>query len=206
MNILSEIFILAANDEDGKYSWIVPVVFITVWIIGKVGSGIAAAKENRKELQKHKSRSERDESKMRYKPIPDSSSPQRRQTAIPQAVPVNRVRETAPAAERAKPKPKKTGTVASLKKAMQDAMEEAYAQQTKRQARKPVARKPIKVQRKTTRKVPTRPKPAAKEPVKQVEVMPQEGSILKELLERENIRKAIIYSEILGKPLALRDQ
>ena len=89
---------------------------------------------------------------------------------------------------------------------MQDAMQDVYAQQTKKQTPKPVARKPKKVQRQTTRRVPTRAKPVAKEPVKRVEVMPQEGSILKELLERENIRKAIIYSEILGKPLAMREQ
>jgi hypothetical protein len=208
MNILSEIFILAAGD-DGPLGWIVPVVFVSIWIIGGIGKVIATAREDRKQREKQRSVPGQPDKKMRYKPIPDGSSPQRRERAIPQAVPVQRVRETEtmPSADRVKPEPKRPGAVASLKKAMQDAMQDVYAQQTKRQAPKQApARKPKKVQRQTTRKVPTPAKPVAKSPVKQVEVMPQEGSILKELLVRENIRKAIIYSEILGKPLALRQQ
>lgn len=199
MNILSGFFILAAGDDGANLEWIVPVILVVVWIISGVGKLIASARQDRIQREKRAERSGRDESKMRYKPIQDSSAPQRRERAVPQVVPVERVRDTMPAAGRVKPEPKH-GAIASLKKAMHDAMEEA-----KSQVPKPAVRKPKKVQRAATRKVSTKRKPVAKEPVREVEVMPQEGSVLRELLERENIRKAIIYSEILGKPLAMRE-
>jgi len=203
MNILSGLFILAAGDDGGRdYSWIVPVVFAAIWIIAKFGSGIVAANESRKEKQKE--RSGTDDSQMRYKPIPDGSAPQRRERAVSQTASVER-RNTMPAAGRVKSEPKHQGTIASLKKAMHDAMEDAQMQQAKRQAPKQAVRRPKEVQHATTRKVSTKRKPVAKESVREVEVMSQEGSVLLELLERENIRKAIIYSEILGKPLAMRD-
>ncbi|MBW8016331.1 MAG: hypothetical protein FVQ82_09105 [Planctomycetes bacterium] len=203
MNILSEVFILAAGND---FSWVVPVIFVAIWIIGGIGKVIVAAREDRKKRDQQTSVPGQPEKKMRYKPIPDASSPRQSQRTIPQQAPVQRVREPMPPAQRAKPEPKRPGTVATLKKAMHDAMEEAYKQQAKRQAPEPPPRRPKKVQRTTTRKVPTPTKQVAKEPVKQVKVIPQEGSVLKELLERENIRKAIIYSEILGKPLAMREQ
>lgn len=206
MNIFFGLFILAGRDNEPTFEWIVPVILVVVWIISGIGKLIAAARQERKQREKQRSVPGQPEKKMRYKPIPDASAPRRRERAVPQNVPVERVRETAPAAERVKPKPKRQGTVASLKKAMQDAIEEAYAQQARRQAPKPVAKRPKKVQRQMTRKVPKPAKPMAEEPVKKVEVKPQEGSVLRELLEKENIRKAIIYSEILGKPLALREQ
>lgn len=199
MNILSGLFILAAGDNGPNLEWIVPVILVVVWIISGIGKLIASARQDRIQREKQMGRSGMDESKMRYKPIQDSSAPQGRARAVPQIVPVERVRETVPSAGRIKPEPKH-GAIASLKKAMHDAMEEA-----KSQAGKPAVRRTKKVQRATARKVPSKPKPVAKEPVREVEVMPQEGSVLRELLERENIRKAIIYSEILGKPLAMRE-
>lgn len=205
MNILYGLFILAAGDDEPNLEWIVPVILVVVWIISGVGKLIAGARQDRIQREKRAERSGRDESKMRYKPIQDSSAPQGRARAVPQNVPVERVRDTMPSAERVKPEPKRQGTIASLKKAMHDAMEEAQMQQAKRQVPKKAVRRPKKVQRATTRKAPATPKPMAKEPVREVEVMPQEGSVLRELLEKENIRKAIIYSEILGKPLAMRE-
>ena len=204
MNILSEIFILGKSDD---FSWVVPVVFVAIWIIGGIGKVVVAAREDRKRREQQRPAAGQPENKMRYKPIPDASSTHRRERTIPQVAPVQQVREPMPSAQRSKPEPKRPGAVASLKKAMHDAMEDAHKQQAQRQAPKPAAaRKPKKVQRTTTRRVPTKRKQVAKEPVKQSQVTPQEGSVLKELFERENIRKAIIYSEILGKPLSLREQ
>jgi len=206
MNILSGLFILARGDDGRNLEWIVPVILVVVWIISGVGKLIASARQDRIQREKRQERSGTDDSQMRYKPIPDGSAPKRRERSIPQVVPVERVRETMPSAERVnKPEPKRQGTIASLKKAMHDAMEGAQMQQAKRQAPKPAVRRPEKVQHATTRKVSTKRKPVSKEPVREVEVIPQDGSVLRELLERENIRKAIIYSEILGKPLAMRD-
>jgi hypothetical protein len=206
MNFLDGLFILAAGGKDRDFSWVVPVAFVAIWIIGGIGKVIASARENQKQREKQKPAPGQPENEMRYKPIPDASSQhQHRERAMPQivSVPKNKDRDTIPGREKAEPK--RTGTVAALKKAMHDAMEEAQMQQGKRQAPKQAVRKPKKVQHATTRKVSTKRKPVAKEPVREVEVMPQEGSVLRELLERENIRKAIIYSEILGKPLAMRD-
>ncbi|MCF7955537.1 MAG: hypothetical protein K9M75_07030 [Phycisphaerae bacterium] len=218
MNILSGLFILAARDGGRDFSWVVPVVFVVIWIISGVGKVIAAARQDRKQREKQRSAGGQREAKMRYKPIPGSSAPepQRRDRSMSQTAPIERVRDKKPAydhvrdempdAEQFNREPKHQGTIASLKKAMHDAMEEAQMQKAKRVAIKAEAtRRPKKVQRKTTRKVPAAPKPMAKEPVMEVEVLPQEGSVLRELLEKDNIRKAIIYSEILGKPLAMRE-
>ncbi|MCF7956536.1 MAG: hypothetical protein K9M75_12095, partial [Phycisphaerae bacterium] len=195
------------------FSWVVPVVFVFIWIISGIGKVIAAARQDRKLREKQRSTPGQQEAKMRYKAIPDSSAPapQRRDRSMSQTAPIERVRDTMPAdervrdempdAERVKPEPKHQGTIASLKKAMHDAMEEAQMQKANHAA----LRSPKKVQRQKAQKIPMAPKPMAQEPVLEVEVMPQAGSVLLELLEKENIRKAIIYSEILGKPLAMRE-
>ena len=211
MNFLAGLFILAAGDEGPSYDWVVPVAFVAIWIIGGIGKVIAGAREDRKLREKQKSTPGQPEKDMRYKPIPDASSQGRRDRTMVQSVPVQRVRdkETMPVAVPgpAKAKPKRSGTVAALKKAMHDAMEEASLQQKKPQRAKPVAaRSPKKVQRKATRRTAAPPRQVSKEPVRKIQPQQQQESIVSGLKERENIRKAIIYSEILGKPLALRQQ
>jgi hypothetical protein len=209
MNFLDGLFILAAGDEGSSYDWIVPVAFVAIWIIGGIGKVIASARENQKQREKQKPASGQPENKMRYKPIPDASTQhQRRERTMPQvvSVPKNKDRDTIPGREKTKPKPKRHGTVETLKKAMHDAMEEAYPKQAKRQSPKPVsARSAKRVQRKATRRTPAPPSKVSKEPARKAQPQLHQESMASGLRERENLRKAIIYSEILGKPLALRE-
>ena len=51
--------------------------------------------------------------------------------------------------------------------------------------------------RRKEKEAPARPAPEAKEP--------EAGGLLADLTEGENLQRAIIYSEVLGKPLALRE-
>lgn len=211
MNFLAGLFILAARGEDRKFSWVIPVAFVAIWIIGGIGKVIAGAKEDRKLREKQGSAPGQSEDEMRYKPIPDASSQGRRDRTMVQNVPVQRVRdkETMPVAVPgpAKVKPKRSGTVAALKKAMHDAMEEASSQQQKTQSPKPVAaRSPKRVQRKATQRTAAPPRQVSKEPAREIQPQQEQESIVSGFKQRDNIRKAIIYSEIIGKPLALRQQ
>jgi len=196
MNIFNTTFLLGARDNG--FEWVVPVLVVVFWIVTGIAKSIAAAKAERK------SNDGGEEKKMRYKPIPDTSSQQPAERQPRRDAPIDRVRQPVPAVQ-AKPKPEHRSPMQSLKKAMHDAMEEAYAQQQKPKAPKPVARRAKKVRRPTVRKAPASAKPVYVEPVKEVEVTPDGSAIRQELHEGENIRKAIIYSEILGKPLAFRN-
>jgi hypothetical protein len=215
MNFLAGLFILAERGKERDFSWVVPVAFVAIWIIGGIGKVIASAREGRQQREKQRPASGQPENEMRYKPIPDASSQhQHRERTMPQivSVPKNKDRDTIPGREKAKAEPKRTGTVAALKKAMHDAMEEASFQQQKPQSPKPVAARPKaarsskRTARQETRETPTRTRQVSKEPVRKVQPQIEQESLVSGLRERENLRKAIIYSEILGKPLALRQQ
>ena len=133
MNFLSGLNILAAGDD----GWIVPVLFVAVWVIGGIGKFIAAARQEKKKRQGQLSAGGQSEKKMRYKPIGGASSQnQRRERTIPQPRSVQQTRETMPSAERMPPEEeaKRPSTIASLKKAMRETMEETYKQQAKMNA------------------------------------------------------------------------
>jgi hypothetical protein len=209
-----DLFILAAKNNDRDYSWVVPVFFAVVWVLVSIGKFSKAAYDNWQQRQKqdYESDSAQAGHTLRYKPIPDAAAKRREiQTTIPVAVPVprNRDRMPAPALERSEPKP--PGAVASLKKAMHEAMEEVAGQQAKSQMPKPVAarpkaaRVPTRTQSRATRKAPPVARKAVQPPQEKKQPVQQQETILSGLWQKENIRKAIIYSEIIGKPLALRD-
>lgn len=203
MNCLLGFMILAARDRDSDFSWIVPLVFVVIWVLGGIGKVYGSYKEGKQQRD-----SAQTDQKMRYKPIGNanvsSSSPKHGRT-MPQAAPVPQVREVMPVAVSmpAKAKRKLPETVASLKKAMRDAMEETYAQQSKSLSPKP-SRAPVRSQRQSAVKNPPVSRAVTKELVRESQPR-QEESVLSGLLQRENIRKAIIYSEIIGKPLAFRE-
>lgn len=205
-------FLILAKRGDSDFSWVVPVVFVVIWILGGIGKVFGAYREDRKRHEQQGS-GDVQENKMRYEPISDVSAPSKpRSKEMAQAAPIQQVREKMPAdgAMAAKPERKRTGTVASLKKAMLDVVDEAYAQQGKSQIAKPVAAKPTaglataSTQRKATREMPVVSLDTNAERAK-VSQPKQQETILSDLWQKENIRKAIIYSEIIGKPISLRN-
>ena len=201
MNIELSTQILAASGD--ALEWVIPVLFFAVWIIGGIAKVIAATRENNKQRAKQSPGESRN---YRYKPIPEGSKgdllagKNRRQTLE------SRQNKRQGLAKESHSGGKGLGKIAAIK--------DAYAEQAKRESPKPTParRKRTKSPR---RSQAAKTKPSPKTKMRQVPKIyvpepneddtPQEGTILAALKEKQQIRNAIIYSEVLGKPKATRD-
>jgi Na+-transporting methylmalonyl-CoA/oxaloacetate decarboxylase gamma subunit len=204
-----DFLILAERKKGPDFSWVVPVLFVLVWVVTGIGKFVKNAMDNRERNEKMESDSDQSQRKLRYKPIPDASAKRRElQQTIPLVAPVSRTRDRVPTRVSDEQRPKPPSAVASLKKAMHEAMQEAAAQQGIARAPKPVPARPKAARatggnrRKEARQAPRKP---VQQPERKVQPVQRQETVLSELLQKENIRKAIIYSEIIGKPMALRD-
>lgn len=73
MNCLLGYLILAERSKNPDYSWVVPVVFVAIWVLGGIGKVFGAYKEDKKRREGESSGAGQKKD-MRYKPIQDLSS------------------------------------------------------------------------------------------------------------------------------------
>ena len=206
--------ILAAGKRNFDFSWVIPLIFFAVYVFSAIGKFLQQRKE--KQLEEESPRP-----KPRYKPLdngrqkPTSLTPeQRRAQRLPYAPrqsqqpkpvaprPVQPVRlrpesvkePLTPVLQPVKPTvqrvtPRSMPTQPTVRKRTH-AVKARTATAVKRQPQ------PVKARQRIAK---PKPQPTAKPAAKQ--------SRLAELLtDRNDLRRGIIYSEIFGKPIALRDQ
>lgn len=197
-------YIIAKRNKPGDFGWVVPIVLVIFYAI----AGFARA---RKKPEDHKVLPER-------KPPTEEerkASEKWRQKALREQLthPVQQQREL-PASKESKGRsfdrempPKGREIAPQRKKVMREMMEEVYRQATgmpPRQAAKPPRKA---VRRPPLHDEPKRPLPV-KKPVEARKPRPEEtvepAGKLAGLDRMGELQRAIVYSEILGKPVALR--
>lgn len=186
-----EIIIAAGKSKSSWIDLLIPIVFFLIYGISKL---IRSMAEKNEEQQYEERSANRPAQPKRYKPIEDKQQSQRPTRTFEQ--------DTARPAQRPQPK-KPTGQTRramnlpyNLQKTMYQQLPKKIKRKTERVAKPIPAREPalpLKVQ------VPEKEKPT----VSKTQPAPK---LRIDLTEKNNLRKAIIYSEILAKPLALRDQ
>jgi hypothetical protein len=229
MNELSDMLLVAAgkNFDDGWMQLLIPVIIVIVYAVG----GILKMRSNMKEQQEDKG----PEAKPRYKPLNDTgwTSTARKEVAAPEMSPAQRrgadqriERELAPSVRRqpqparspnvgrvTKPEERKTlenflETVAPKPLAVKIAEERAKAQARPKPQQPQWPRSSKRRQAAQKRKPKVAPKGAGKAaPVRleAPELISPTLSLGEKLSQAAELRNAIIYSEIIGKPIALRD-
>ncbi len=211
MNDLFDIVLAAKDDGRSWINMLIPIVIVIVYAI----SGIVKMKSN-----VDKEQPTQEQQKPRYKPLdeqgrgwerpaaeptaPEMSPAQRRQVdrQIERKLAPEPARQPAPARpqqrrtleaflETIAPKPPTAAPQPAAAQARQQRLgaQAAQRQQTARKI-KPKA-SPRKAKVATKKKPPAEPSPIA--------------SLAERLAQPDEIRRAIIYAEILGKPIALRD-
>ena len=133
--------------------------------------------------------------------------PQQRQQVAPSTrriVPEEQVEQ--PVFRQPEPKPQRP---TSLIERMMEQVEMAAAEKIKEMTPQPMPKSPVARPKKVKRKPASQAIRKYKKTVQKAEALPigEKGQFasLSYLSDKENLRKAIIYSEILGKPLALRE-
>lgn len=215
MNGLLDILLAAPKNFSG--GWIrvlVPIIIVIVYAI----SGILRMRSN---LDKEQPTEE--QQKPRYKPLDDQSRGWERPSAEPSAPEMSPgerrqvdrqierklVPEPAPRRQPTPPRPQQRRTLeAFLETIAPKPPTAAKPQPAAAQAREQRLRAQAAQRQQTARKIKAKAPPAkAKVPAKKK--APAEPSPITSLTERlaqpDEIRRAIIYAEILGKPIALRD-
>lgn len=202
-NIFTEFILAARRQRPDDFSWLLPVAVFLIWIVGTIFKGIGNAREARKQQQRKRPESG---GKMRYKPL--VSEPSAEEKAAPAAV----QRRMPHAASKPVRRQEPSTPAKSLRQVMQQALQEAYAQQLPETGPAPVrpvkARRPAKTPvRKPPEKAgkPVVEKPVSPEPVTEISPEFKGRGILTDLTRKDSLKKAIIYSEILGKPRALEN-
>jgi hypothetical protein len=221
MNNLLEM-ILAARKKGGGFEWIVPLIFVGVYIVGGIAKMRAAKKEGAAEPEE-KPGALGGEGKLRYKaldgtaaarrPAPKLRSVQPRAKQLPYAKP-----SAQPTAQRPtprQPRPVAPGPQPIVRPIPVQARREGQIQVPRPRPRPaPAAPRPWpkhkRAEPKPAPRVAQKPrlpqKPAAavvSEPPAQI--VRKRRTLRQDLSGSSNLQRAIIYSEILGKPLALRD-
>lgn len=207
MNDLFEMVLAAKGREESDYSWLIPLVVFAIWIVGSVFKAMRNAKETRQEdtqkqveAVKRPSTLPQEEPRYKYKALKHELSP--RERPIPQ-VAMNKPGDLRQRQRRTETPKKQPGPVSSLKAAVRKAVEEAYSQQAQRQIPKPARTQPPKRVPLKEKTVSARPKPAVEHAATIMEHHTE--SIKSGLSHKESLRNAIVYSEILSKPIALRE-
>ena len=229
MNELSDMLVVAAgkNVDDGWMQLLIPVVIVIVYAVG----GILKMRSNRKEQQPD----EGSAVKPRYKPLDNTgwTSTARKEPAGAEMSPAQRrgadqriERELAPPVRRqpqpvrrpnaggvTRPEERKTleaflETVApkplAVKIAEEQARVKANAKANPAQWPRSSKRRQASQKRKPKVAPEAARKKASSKPQTPKEVSPT-ASLAERLSQTDELRNAIIYLEIIGKPIALRD-
>ncbi len=191
--------ILAAKEKAPRGGWfriLIPIIIVIVYAI----SGLLKMKQQKKDQQEETDSSPRPgQARPRYKPVEDrrDQPPQRQRPPAPQ-----------PRAKNLPYAPQQQRLVRKIQipELVQAAEQKPIFTQAQRisapAAGQPKPRPgPVAIKRQPVRKPQPEPKPA---PAETVEAKTPFAS-LAHLTEPQNLRMAIVYSEILGKPVALRD-
>jgi len=197
MTNLLEIILAARKRSDGGwFQLLIPIIFVAVYVV----SGLAKFRANK--------RDERDNriegvgpAKPRYKPLGDTA------TGARPASPGARNLSYAKPAQQREPAPRKVVEAQPIKYHQRPAGPDrpgrsVVAKRAKAQRPEPQSR-PEVIPPMPTKKPSVKMRPGTVEPL---EAQPAISlASLADLTAGENLQTAIIYSEILGKPLALRD-
>ena len=217
MNDILDI-LLAKNDDNGDWiNILIPIIIVIVYAIG----GILKMRSN---LDKDKPTEDRQ--KPRYKPL-DGQSRSRQERAVEPAAPeispaqrrqvdrqIERKLAPEPAPRRqstpTRPKQRKTldaflETVAPPKPLVALQAQAAAAQTREKRLRAQHAQRQQAAKKIKPKPTPRTARPAAKAKKKPPAQPSPIDSLTERLAHPDEIRRAIIYAEILGKPIALRD-
>ncbi len=214
MNGLRDILLAAPKNFSGEWIRVlIPIIIVIVYAI----SGILKMRSN---LDKEQPTEE--QQKPRYKPLDDQRHGWERpsaEPAVPEMSPGRRrqvdrqverqlVPEPAPRSQPTPARPQQRRTLEAFLETIAPKPPTAAPQRAAAPARQERLRAQAAQRQQTARKIkakapPTKAKVAAKKKA------PAEPSPISSLTERlaqpDEIRRAIIYAEILGKPIALRD-
>ncbi len=212
MNDLLDILLAAPKNVSGEWIRIlIPIIIVIVYAI----SGILKMRSNL-----NKEQPTEDRQKPRYKPLDDQSRAWERpaaEPAVPEMSPAQRrqvdrqiERQLVPAATRqpTPARPQQRRTLEAFLETIAPKPPTAAPQPAAAPARQERLRAQAAQRQQTARKIkPKVPPPKAK--VAARKKPPAQPSPITSLTERlaqpDEIRRAIIYAEILGKPIALRD-
>ena len=200
--------ILAARKKGG--GWIVPIIFVVIYIVSALGKLKRGGGEEDIEFEKRPSLRDT-EGKFRYKSLDDTAARQRTRPAPRQPLPTQprQPLRPQPAARRPQPtvKPRPARVPSHLRPQVpsvrpgpiQPAQVHPPRHKPKQRRVKPKAA-PRAVQK------PRQPQKVAAAVVKPpAEVVHKPRTLRSDLSGSSNLQRAIVYSEIWGKPLALRD-
>jgi hypothetical protein len=199
--------ILAARKKGG--GWIVPIIFVVIYIVSALGKLKRGGGEEDIEFEKRPNLRDT-EGKFRYKSLDDTAASQRTRPAPRQPVPTQprQAPRPQPAARRLQPtvQPRPARTPSPLRPQVpsvrpgpiRPAQAPAPRPRPKERRVKPKAA-PRAVQK------PRQPQKVAAVAKPPAEVVHKPRTLRADLSGSSNLQRAIIYSEILGKPLALRD-
>jgi hypothetical protein len=199
--------ILAARKKGG--GWIVPIIFVVIYIVSALGKLKRGGGEEDIEFEKRPSLRDT-EGKFRYKSLDDSSARQR--PAAPSAVPTQPRQPIRPQPAARRPQPTVKPRPARVPSHLRPQVPSVRSGPIRPAARAPASR-PHPKQRRVKPKAapravqkPRQPQKTAAAVVKPpAEVVHKPRALRSDLSGSSNLQRAIIYSEILGKPLALRD-
>lgn len=208
MNDLFEL-ILAAGGKQRDFSWIFPLVLFVVYGISAIGKVIQNKQSQQPDEEKET------EQKPRYKPIEQKQEPltpeQRRAQRLPYAPKQGQPHQ---------PQPRPAApALARPERHMETVVVEQRSAPIARPVTRQPAPRPVQAAvRKRTHAVQARAAVATKkqiaptppkQPLPVAEILPKPAlkkSRLAELLtDKNDLRRGIIYSEIFGKPVAIRD-
>jgi len=214
MNDLFEYILAAGRKKPNDFSWVVPIVLVVFY--GLAGLARAFKKsdqeqpkpEKRQPAKEDRQASQRWQEQALRKQQHREDKLQRQETRHQQQYIDKRHIEThdvEPIDEHtAEPK---SGAVQTEKQTiLKSMMEEVYRQATgeiPQPARKTVSRKPVR--KKPVMKSPLKRKPARIEEKPKEKIVQTQTHGLAHLAGLKKLKKAIVYAEILGKPIALRE-
>jgi hypothetical protein len=185
------------------------------------------AEKGEKEGPRYKPIAQEDETKLRYKPIPETNRQQRsvlrpttsksqdlpyapRRTAKPAPKPKQRMQAEPIQVER--PKSRKAARATEPQEVIPYA--KSIPETPKRTAERPKPRQTRPAHRNIARQVSAvqarkqqarqQQKPPVQTPKQATEQPRSQQSLIDSLRNKDNLKRAILYSEILGKPIALR--
>jgi len=215
MKDVLDILLAAKGDGENWINMLIPVVIVIVYAI----SGILRMRSN---LDKEKPAEDRQ--KPRYKPLDGQSRDWEQpaaEPATPEMPPAQRrqvdrqiERKLAPEpAVRRQPTPTRPQQRRTLEAFLETVappkpLAAAKAQAAAAQAREKRLRAQTAQRKQTAKKIKRKPAPAKAKVAAKKKPSPQPSpitSLAERLAQPDEIRRAIIYAEILGKPIALRD-
>ena len=225
MSDFLETIVAARRKGDGGWiQLLIPIVFVVIYVLSGIAKLKKGARDEEVELKERPSLRDT-EGKFRYKALDEAGGRQR--PAGPRSVPPRAkalpyVKPGAPGAPRQYPAPRQPQPVTRRPQptVQRPAREPSYMRpQTPpvrpgpiRPAQAPPPRSKPKqrpVEPKAAPRAPQKPrqpqKVAAAETKPPAQVVHKRRTLRQDLSGSSNLQRAIIYSEILGKPLALRD-